>query len=39
MEEIKDKLEKLEACLDEDNDTIKATLAKVVPTYHPQFGN
>ena len=39
MEEIKDKLEKLEACLDEDNDTIKATLAKVVPTYHPQYNN
>lgn len=39
MEEIKDKLEKLEACLDEDNDAIKATLAKVVPTYQPQFSN
>lgn len=39
MEEIKDKLGKLEACLDEDNDAIKATLAKVVPTYQPQFSN
>lgn len=39
MEEIKDKLDKLRACLGEDNDQVKAVLAEVVPTYHPQFNN
>lgn len=39
MEEIKGKLDKLRACLDEDNDSVKAVLADVVPTYHPQFNN
>ena len=39
MEEIEGKLAKLEACLEEDNDSIKRVLAEVVPTYHPQFGN
>lgn len=39
MEEIKDKLDKLRACLDEDNDQVKAVLAEVVPTYHPQYNN
>lgn len=38
MEEIEGKLAKLEACLEEDNDSIKRVLAEVVPTYHPQFG-
>lgn len=39
MEEIKDKLDKLRACLGEDNDQVKAVLAEVVPTYHPQYSN
>ena len=39
MEEIKGKLDALRACLDEDNDQVKAVLAEVVPTYHPQFNN
>ena len=39
MEEIKDKLDKLRACLVEDNDQVKAVLAEVVPTYHPQYSN
>ena len=37
MEEIKGKLDKLRACLDEDNDDVKRVLAEVVPTYQPQF--
>ena len=39
MEEIKGKLDKLRACLDEDNGQVKAVLAEVVPTYHPQYGD
>lgn len=39
MEEIKDKLEKLEACLNDANDEIKTVLAQVVPTYHPQYND
>lgn len=39
MEEIRDKLDKLQGCLEEDNDQIKAVLAEVVPTYHPQFND
>ena len=39
MEEIKDKLEKLEACLNDTNDEIKTVLAQVVPTYHPQYND
>lgn len=39
MEEIKDKLEKLEACLNGTNDEIKTVLAEVVPTYHPQYND
>lgn len=39
MEEIKDKLEKLRACMNESNDEIKTVLAEVVPTYHPQYND
>lgn len=39
MEEIKGKLDRLRACLEEDNDQVKRVLAEVVPTYNPQFGN
>lgn len=39
MEEIKDKLEKLKACLNESNDEIKTVLSEVVPTYHPQYND
>ena len=36
---MKEKLGKLEACLDGTNDDIKAVLADVVPTYHPQYND
>ncbi len=39
MEEIKGKLDKLRACLGEDNDEIKRVLTEVVPTYHPQYND
>lgn len=39
MDEIKDKLEKLRACMNESNDEIKTVLAEVVPTYHPQYND
>jgi len=34
--EVKQKLDALEACLDRDNDVIKACLVNQVPTYHPE---
>ena len=36
---MQEKLRKLEACLDGTNDEIKAVLAEVVPTYHPQYND
>ena len=39
MEEIKGKLEKLSVGLAGTNDEIKAVLADVVPTYHPQYND
>ena len=36
---MKEKLGKLENCLDGTNDDIKAVLADVVPTYHPQYND
>ena len=36
---MKEKLGKLEACLDGTNYDIKAVLADVVPTYHPQYND
>ncbi len=39
MEEIREKLEKLQSCLSEDNDEVKRILAEAVPTYHPQYND
>ena len=36
---MQEKLGKLENCLDGTNDDIKAVLADVVPTYHPQYND
>ena len=39
VSEVEGKLERLTSCLEQDNRTIKETLAEVVPTYHPDFEN
>lgn len=35
MDILKDKISKLEACLDKSDEEIKGTLQEVIPTYHP----
>ena len=35
VDELNEKLDKLQKALTKDNDTIKTVMTEVVPTYHP----